>query len=686
MKDYSPDKIRNLALIGHGGTGKTTLAEAALFKSGAVNRLGKVEEGTTVSDWDPEEQKRNFSISLSVLPLEHDGHKLNLLDAPGYPDFVGEVKSALAAADAALIVVCVASGVQVGTEMAFQYAGESSRSRAFFINRMDRENADFNATLGQLQARFGQKCVAVQMPIGSQHDFSGIVDLIRMKAYVGDDGKEQEVPADLSSQAATLREKLVEAAAEIDEELIAKYLEGEELSEEELLRGLRGGIRAGSVAPVFTGSAGKLIGVAQLIDTVAQLFPAPGDLSIEAEQGGEVKAEAAGPLAALVFKTTADPYVGKLSYFRVFSGALKSDSQVWDSTQQKAERVGQVYHIRGKTQENAAQVSAGDIGAVAKLADTLTGDTLCQKESAVVLPGVSFPEPAFSAAVFPKSKADLDKMGTSLQRMVEEDPSLHLERHPVTAELILSGMGDSHIEVTLEKIKRKFGVDLETATPRVPYRETISVKRQSEYIHKKQSGGHGQYARVAIEVEPLPRGTGFEFVDKVVGGSVPRQYISSVEKGVTEALPEGILAHAPLTDIRVILYDGKDHPVDSSDMAFKIASSMALKKAAAEANPVLLEPIMNMRITVPEANTGDVISDLNGKRARVLGMVPDGTMTTVEAQAPQTEVQRYAADLRSITQGRGHYSMTFDHYEEVPQHIAQKIIEQAQKAREAARA
>src|SRR5581483_345171 len=350
MKDYSPDKIRNLALIGHGGTGKTTLAEAALFKSGAVNRLGKVEEGTTVSDWDPEEQKRNFSISLSVLPLEHDGHKLNLLDAPGYPDFVGEVKSALAAADAALIVVCVASGVQVGTEMAFQYAGESSRSRAFFINRMDRENADFNATLGQLQARFGQKCVAVQMPVGSQHDFSGIVDLIRMKAYVGHDGKEQEVPADLSSQAATLREKLVEAAAEIDEELIAKYLEGEELSEEELLRGLRGGIRAGSVAPVFTGSAGKLIGVAQLIDTVAQLFPAPGDLSIEAEQGGEVKAEAAGPLAALVFKTTADPYVGKLSYFRVFSGALKSDSQVWDSTQQKAERVGQVYHIRGKTQ------------------------------------------------------------------------------------------------------------------------------------------------------------------------------------------------------------------------------------------------------------------------------------------------------------------------------------------------
>ncbi len=686
MKDYPPDRIRNIALIGHGGTGKTSLAEAILFKSGVTTRLGKVEDGSTVSDWDQEEHRRSFSIGLSVLPLEHAGHKLNLLDAPGYPDFLAEVECALRAAEVAMVTVCAASGVQVGTEMAWQAAERAQRPQAVFVNRMDRENADFMGTLRQLRERWGQKCVAVQVPIGAQQTFTGVIDLIRMKAYMGEDGNEHGIPPELSDDANNLREKLVEAAAETDEGLIAKYLEGEELTEAELVHGLREGIRVRSLVPVFAGSAARLVGMTTFLTLAAELFPSPLEAPITDEDGSEVISDVAGPLAALVFKTTADPYVGKLSYFRVFSGTFKSDSQVWNARQQKAERVGTLYQVRGKSQENAPQISAGDIGAVAKLAETLTGDTLCGKDSPVLLPAITFPEPSFSAAISPKSKADLDKMGASLHRLIEEDHSLRLQRSAETGELILSGLGETHLEVTLEKIRRKFSVELVMAVPRVPYLETITSKRQAEYVHKKQSGGHGQYARVALEVEPLPRGSGFEFVDRVVGGTVPRQYISSVEKGVTEALPEGIVAHAPLTDVRVTLYDGRDHPVDSSDMAFKIAGSMALKKAAAEAGPVLLEPIVNLSITVPEANTGDVISDLNGKRARVLGMVPDGAMTTIEAQAPLTEVQHYAADLRSLTQGRGRYNSSFDHYDEVPAQIAQKLIENTQKQREAQKA
>jgi elongation factor G len=685
MKDYPPEKIRNVALVGHSGTGKTSLAEGLMFAAGATNRLGKIEDHSTLSDWDPDEQRRGFSLNLSILPLEWDGHKVNLLDTPGYMDFIGEVKCGLRAADTALIVIDASSGVQVGTEFAWRFAEEISLPRAIFINRMDRDNADFNGTLSQIQSLWGNKCLAVELPIGSQQAFSGVVDLLSMKAYTGEKAEEGDIPAEVASQADQHREKLIEAAAETDDSLITKYLEGEELTAEELANGVRVGVASGAVVPVFTGSATKVIGARRLLDSIAALFPSPVDRPVTAGDK-EIAADPSQPLSALVFKTTADPYVGRLSYFRVLSGTLKSDSHVWNANRNADERIGTVYHIVGKNQEQASQISAGDIGAVAKLADTHTGDTLAAREAAVTLEPISFPRPSFSAAISPKTKADLDKMGTALNRIVEEDPSLHLERSSETGEVLLSGLGDSHVEVALEKIRRKFSVDLDMHMPKVPYRETVKASAQAEYTHKKQTGGHGQFARVALEVETLPRGTGFEFVNKTVGGVVPKQYIGSVEKGVTEALGDGILAHYPIVDMRVTLYDGKEHPVDSSDIAFKLAAAQAMKKGAQDAQPVLLEPIMNMQITVPEANTGDVISDLNGKRARVLGMTPSGTMTAIDAQAPLAEVQRYAADMRSITQGRGFFTMELSHYEEVPAHLAQKIVESANKEREAARA
>jgi len=679
MKEYATDSIRNVVLIGHGSTGKTSLSEAMLFNAKVINRLGRVDDGTTTSDFDPDETRRGFSVNLSVLPFEWQGTKLNILDTPGYADFVGEVKCGARAADAAVIVVCAASGVQVGTEYAWAYADEQDLPRLVFINRMERENADFHQALSQLQDMFGQKCVAFQLPLGAQADFKGVVDLLGMKAYVGEKDETQEVPEELREQATSLREKLVEAAAETDDALITKYLEGEELSEKELRQGLRTGIIRRSLVPVLAGSATKNVAVSLLMDALCGYLPSPADMPVAIEDGDSLQADAKGPLAALVFKTTADPYVGRLTYFRVYSGTLKADSQAWNANKGSAERIGPLYIIRGKSQDQVSQVAAGDIGAVAKLAETSTGDTLAAREKPIILPGISFPEPAFSGALYPKSKADLDKMGNALARIAEEDPTLRISRSQDTGETVMSGLGDSHVEVAVEKIRRKFGVDLEMTTPKVPYKETITAGSSAEYTHKKQTGGHGQYARVAIELEPLPRGSGFEFTNRIVGGVVPKQYISSVEKGVVEAMHEGVLGRYPLIDFKATLFDGKDHPVDSSDIAFKIAAAAALKKGALDAQPVLLEPIMNLQVVVPEANTGDIISDLNGKRAKVLGMTPEGTRTVIEAQAPLAEVQHYAADLRSMTQGRGSYSMQFSHYEEVPAHVAQRIIEEAQK-------
>lgn len=685
MKDYKTEDIRNIVLMGHGGTGKTTLAESMLFASGAINRFGRVEDGTTTSDYDPDENKRKISINLSLLPCEWKGKKINVIDAPGYADFTGEVKAAVRATDATVIVVCASSGVEVGTERSWAYADEASLPRAVLIDRMDRENADFFQSLAQLQSQFGKGCVALQLPIGAQSSFEGVVDVLTMKGLTGEKAAEAAVPDSLAEQAARYREQLVEAVAETDDELLTKYLEGEELSQEELTRGLRKGIASGAVVPVLAGAAGRNMGTTLLLDVIAQYFPSPKEAAaITAKnattgQDEELKADPAGPLAALVFKTTADPYVGKLAYLRVYSGVLKGDSQAWNSNKAVAERIGQLFVVRGKAQEPIAQLVAGDIGALAKLAETSTGDTLASKERPLVLPPAAFPAPAFSAAVHPKTKADLDKMGSALSRLLEEDPTLRVHRDHDTNETILSGLGEPHLEVAVEKIQRKFGVGLELTTPKVPYKETITTPTAAEYTHKKQTGGHGQYARVAIKLEPMPRGSGFHFEDKVVGGNVPKTYIPAVEKGVMEAMQEGVIARYPLVDVKVTLYDGKEHPVDSSEMAFKIAGAAALRQGVMQGKPILVEPIMTLRVTVPEVNTGDAMGDLNSKRAKVLGISPQEGYSVIEAQVPLAEVQRYATDLRSITQGRGHYTLEFSHYEEVPAHQAQKIVDKAKE-------
>jgi len=683
MKQYATENIRNLALIGHGGTGKTSLAEAALFVSGATSRLGKVEDGTTTTDFDPDEVKRKVSVSVALAPVEWNSHKINIIDTPGYADFQGDAYSGLAAADAALVVVCAASGVQVGTEQTWEIAAARGMPRAVLINRIDRENADFREALRQVQSELSKRCVAVEVPIGSQESYQGVVDLVDQKAYLGDKASPADAPADMADIVAELRAQLIEAVAENDENLLEKYLEGTELTPEEIRHGLALGIASGDLYPVLTCSATKTIGVSRLLDAVTEFFPSPSAHVVKATQDGkeiELSADRGGPLAAQVFKTTADPYVGKLTYLRVYSGTLKADSHVWDANKGVDERVGHLFMVRGKHEEAVPEIVAGDIGAVAKLAETLTGNTLTTKEHAVLLPPLRFPEPVFSVAIYPKSKADTEKMSHALARIAEEDPVLRVHRDPDTGEMILSGLGESHVESACEKMKRKFGADVLHETPRVPYKETVTSKTSAEHTHKKQSGGHGQYAKVTLEIEPLPRGSGFEFVNRTVGGSVPKQYVPAVEHGVQEALHQGVLSHNQLVDVRVSLTDGKEHPVDSSEMAFKLAGAQALKEGVEKARPVLLEPIVNVRVKAPETFTGDLVSDLNGKRAHVLGITPEDHGTVIDAQAPLAEMQRYATDLRSLTQGRATFSIAFDHYAEVPEHVAKKVIDAAVKA------
>jgi elongation factor G len=689
MKEYQTEQIRNVVVLGHGGTGKTSLSEAALFATGATTRLGRVDEGNTTSDYDDDEKKRQISISLAILPCEWGGHKINIIDTPGYADFLGEVKEGVRAADAALVVVDAVSGVEVGTDLAWSQVDELDLPRFVFINRMDRENADFTAAVSQVQDRFGKRCIPLQVPVGAQDSFLGVVDLLEEKAYLGEKAEPGDIPESSAADAATYREQLIESVAEADDALLNKFLEGEELSADELQGGLRAAVCSGAVVPILCGSATKNIALPRLLDTMAAFAPSPADrpdVAAEDDAGNEVKlkADPSGPLAVLAFKTSADPYVGKLTYLRVVSGTMSADSQVWNANRKSQERIGQLFYLRGKTQEQTAKAVAGDLCAVAKLAETTTGDTLCARDKPLRLAPVAFPAPSYSLAVYPKTKADLDKLGTSLSRTSEEDPSLRVYRDTDTNETIISGLGETHIDVAAERMKRKFGVEVELVTPRVPYRETITGSSQADYTHKKQTGGHGQYARVAIRIEPLPRGSGLEFKNEVVGGSVPKQYVPAVEKGVNEAMQEGVVAHYPLIDLKVTLYDGKEHPVDSSEMAFKLASAQALKQGVQDARPVLLEPIVNLHITVPESNTGDVLSDLNGKRGKVLGMNPQGALTTIEAQAPLAEVQRYATDLRSMTQGRAYYTMEISHYEEVPAHAAQKVIDASEKEKAAA--
>ena len=686
MQQHTTEQMRNVVLLSHSGAGKTSLAEAMLFNSGAINRLGKVDQGSTTSDYDPDEIKRQTSIYLALLPCDWQGFKVNTIDTPGYADFVAEVKSAVRVADGAVIVVCAASGVEVGTELGWGYADEQEIPRLIFVNKMDRENADFFRVMEEIRANFGNKCVPIEIPIGAQDDFQGVVDLIRMKSYSGPQWQEGEIPDSLKERAGEFREKLVEAVAETDDDLIAKYLEGEGLTEEEIVQGLRAGATGGQVVPVLAGSAGRNLGAARLLDAICHYLPSPLDrehltaVNPTTKQEETIDADPTGPLAALVFKTSADPYVGKLTYFRVYNGTIYSDSTVWNSTRERQERIGQLYVLRGKNQEPVPNLIAGDIGAVAKLAETTTGDTVCGRDHPLIMPTIEFPQPTISFAVHPKTKADLDKLGSSLTRLVEEDPSLQVHRDGDTLETVLSGVGDAQLEVAAEKMLRKFGVNVIMETPKVPYKETVAISTKAEYKHKKQTGGHGQYGHVFLEVEPKPRGEGYEFSNRIVGGVVPKNYIPSVEKGVVEGLQGGVLAGYPVVDIKVTLYDGSYHTVDSSDIAFKIAGSHAVRKGLSQAQPVLLEPVMNMRIMVPEGYTGDIISDLNGKRAKVLGMNPLGGLNLIEAQAPLAEVQRYAIDIRAMTQGRGSFQMELSHYEEVPAHIVQRISAEGEKA------
>ncbi|MFC1847579.1 elongation factor G [Chloroflexota bacterium] len=682
MEQYGLEDIRNVVLLSHNGAGKTSLSEAILFTSGVINRLGKVDDGTTTSDYDPAEVKHKISINLSVLPYPWKETKINLLDPPGYSDFVAEGKAAIRVSEGAVIVVCAVSGVEVGTEQVWAYSQEASLPRLIFVNKMDRENADFYQTVEKLQNKFGSKCLPMQLPIGAHNDFKGIVDLLMMKSYSGSKAEEGEIPDSLQAQVESFREKLVEAVAEVDDEMLEKYLGGEELSLEEISEGLQRAVATGKIVPVLVGSSLQNIGTGPLLDAINTYLPSPKECKVavsgdSGEQETLVTSEDA-PLASLVFKTSADPYVGKLTYFRVYNGTLDSNSQVWNATQGEAERIGQLFILRGKTQEAVPQIRTGDIGVIAKLSITGTGDTLCSRDKMMKIVPISFPEPIFNAAVYPKTKDDLDKLGISLSRLTEEEPTLRVHRDSDTGETILSGLGETQLEVAAEKMLSKFSVGIDLLVPKVPYRETVTASTKAEYKHKKQTGGHGQYGHVLLEVEPLPKGSGREFVDKVVGGRIPKNYIPAVEKGVNEAFQEGILARYPVTDVKVTVFDGSYHPVDSSEICFKIAGAGALKKGLSDAQPILLEPIMNMTVTVPEDYTGDIIGDLNTKRAHVQGMNPEDGNNIIQAQAPLAEILRYAIDLKSITQGRGSYTTEFSHYQPAPQLTIQKVIAQRQ--------
>jgi len=691
MKDYKTENIRNLVLMGHGGTGKTSLGEAMLFNSGATTRIGNVNDGTTVSDFDEEEVRRHISLMTTLLPVEWAGHKLNVLDTPGYTDFGGEVKGAARVADCALILVDSVSGAEVGTELAWSYAEEYKTPRMAVIAKMDRENANFQTALDSLSQAFSASFVPLQLPIGSQANFEGVVDLVTMKAYRGAKGEVGEIPASLKSDAAEARLKLMEAAAGDDDDLIMKYLDGQELDEEEIKRGLKIAIAKGSVVPVLCCAGTGNTGVATLMDALILFAPSPLDRGAAKAKNAATQAEETieprpdAPLAALVFKTTADPYVGKHTYFRVYGGLLSSDSRVFNSIKGQEERIGQIYVMRGKEQIPVASIRPGDIGAVAKLANTGTGDTLCDKGHPLTLTPPTYPAPLMTVAVEPKTKADSAKMGPTLTRLAEEDPTLHWHQEASTRQTILAGMGDSHLDVAMRRAHSKFGVEILTSTPRVPYRETITREASSTYRHKKQTGGAGQFAEVEMAISPNERNAGYEFSWDVFGGAISGSFQTSIEKGIKAVLETGVLAGYPVVDVKCSVLDGKEHPVDSKPIAFEIAGREAFKQCFQEAGPVMLEPIMTIKISIPERYSGDVMNDMNTKRGRVLGIDQQGAKTIITAHVPLAEVQKYAADLRSITQGRGVYSMELDHYEEVPSYIAPSVVEKAKQEREEAK-
>ncbi len=677
MKIYQSDQIRNVGIMAHGGAGKTSLTEAMLFNSGATKRLGKVDDGNTVTDYLPEEIKRKVTTNTALAPCEWRDHKLNIVDTPGYADFIGDVKGALRVVDGVVMVICAVSGVEVQTEIIWEYAEKDKIPRLIFINKMDRENANFYRALEEAQEKLSGKIVPLQLPLGAEDSFEGVIDLLEMKAMRFAAGNMQvgDIPSEYVEQAQKLRETLVEASAEGNDDLLMKYLDGEELTPNEIKAGLRAGVAGGIIIPVLCGSALKNIGVQNLLNTIVDFIPSPTERM--EKPSSELEKQ---PLAALVFKTLADPFVGKISMFKVFQGVFKPDITIFNTNKETEEKIGQIFIMQGKNQIPISELKPGDIGVVTKLQATGTGDTLSTKANQVILEGIEFPEPTLTVAIRPKSKGDEDKVGGSLNRLVEEDPTLQVSKNTETKETLLKGLGEMHLDITVERLQRKFGVEVETSQPKVPYRETIKGSAtRVEGKHKKQSGGHGQYGHVFIDMSPSEQD--FEFNETIFGGSVPRQYIPAVEKGIRESMMEGILAGYPVTNIKVTLTDGSYHTVDSSEMAFKIAAGLAFRKAMEQAKPVLLEPLMNVEITVPDYYMGDIIGDLNTKRGRILGMEPQGKMQIIKAQAPLSEMYRYAIDLKSITQGRGSFKMEFSHYEEMPSQIAEKVIAEAKAAK-----
>ena len=690
MKSVDLPHLRSVVLAGHAGSGKTTLAEQLLFRAGAIPRLGRVDDGTAHLDFEPEEQKRRESLSLAVGTFESDGTRISLVDTPGYPDFIADVIEGFAATDGAILVMdASASGVEAGLENAVRLGRATGTAACFFINKSDRENANPTAALDALRASFGNKIAPLQIAIGAAETFEGYVDLVHRKAWRLDGSNEVEIPIpdDLADEVATRRDQLLEAAAEADDDVLTKYLEGEEISDPELEACLRKGVKESILAPVLVGSALKGIGLRALLDAIVRYLPSPADEApaVTADKSGaevEVPADENGPLIVRVFKTTADPFVGRLTYLRVLSGTLHSQAHVWNSSRSEDERIGQLLLLHGKEQEPIGELKAGEIGAVAKLAVTETGDTLASREKPLVLPALDFPEPSLMVAIEPQSKGDLDKMGPALARMLEEEPTVRLERS-ATGEQVLRTMGEAHNAVILERLKRKFGASIITHTPKVPYKETIRGKTQVHGRYKKQTGGHGMFGDVWLELEPNPDG-GVEFAERVVGGSVPKGFFAGVEKGIREAAEGGVIAGYPLSDFRATLYDGSFHPVDSNELSFKIAASMALKDGVHNAKPALLEPIMAVEIRVPDAYMGEVNRDLNGRRGRVLGMDTDGDLQVIIAHVPQAELFNYATELRSLAQGRGSFKATLDHYDDVPGHIAEKVMDAHRKELEAA--
>jgi elongation factor G len=680
--------IINLALIGHTHSGKTSLGEAILFKTGEITRIGKVEDGTTTLDFEPEEHKHNLSISLAMSPCLHKNVKINILDTPGYADFTGEVKSALRVCENIVMVLSAVGGVEVQSEITWNMAEENGLSKIIFVNKVDRENSDFKSILNESKTKLSPGCVAVQYPIGEAEDFKGIVDLIPMKAFHEKDGKLEEgaVPTELLDKCAGLREKLIDAVADKDDEIMEKYLDGRELTVDEIYKVLKLGIQDGSVVPILCGSATKLMGIDMLLDSIVNVLSSPADIpelkGIDLN-GREVvrKPSPNEPFSALIFKTLADPFVGKLSIFRVYSGSVHSDSTFFDSDTEKIEKIGQIFELHGKKQQAVNELGAGDIGAAAKLVSE-TGHTLSQKENPIKYQPIDFPEPQLILGIKAKSKADEEKLSTSIHKLHEEDVTFKVYRDVEVNQTLIKGMGEIHLDVILEKLKRKFGMEAELEPVKNPYRETIKGKVKVQGKYKKQSGGRGQYGDCWIEVEPLPRGGGFEFIDKIFGGSIPHNFRPAVEKGVKEAMEEGILAGYNVVDLKITLVDGSYHPVDSSEMAFKIAGSMALKNALHQAQPVLLEPISNLEVTAPEKLVGDIIGDLNSKRGKVLGMEPIGKgVQVVKAQAPTSEMLRYSIDLRSLTGGRAFYKIEHSHYDEVSAHMVDKIVQKAKEER-----